>query len=55
MGWSTGLSWSGYGEGVVPVGVVDGSVMAWVGGGGGSTWWGGRPVWHGVGRGGGST
>ena len=33
MGWSTGLSCSGQGEGVVPGGVVDGSVMEWIGGG----------------------
>ena len=47
------------GEGVVPGGVVDGSVMEWIGegvvpewiGGGGSTWWGGRRVCHGVDRG----
>ena len=36
------------GRGVVPGGVVDGSVMEWIGGGGGSTWWGGRRVCHGV-------
>ena len=38
--------------GVVPGGVVDGSVMEWIGGGG-STWWGGRRVCHGVDMGGG--
>ena len=48
VGWSTGLSWSGYGDGgVVHGGVVDGSVMEWIGRGG-STWWGGRRVCHGV-------
>ena len=55
MGWSTGLSWSGWGRGVVPGGVVDGSVMEWsviVDREGGSTWWGGRRVCHGVDRGG---
>ena len=38
------------GRGVVPDGVVDGSVMEWIGEGG-STWWGGRRVYHGVDRG----
>ena len=37
--------------GVVHGGMVDGSIMEWIGRGG-STWWGGRRVCHGVDRGG---